>query len=65
MIKSGLKLVKKLSKITKKRPKIEISGGISLKTIKKYAKLGVDYISIGALTHSARAADINLTIKPF
>ena len=65
MIKSGLKLVKKLSKITKKRPKIEISGGISLKTIKKYAKLGVDYISIGALTHSARAADINLNIKPF
>lgn len=63
MVKNGLKMVKILSKITKKRPKIEISGGITLKTIKKYAKLGVDYISIGALTHSAKAVDINLRIK--
>jgi nicotinate-nucleotide pyrophosphorylase (carboxylating) len=41
---------------------IEASGGILLKNICAYAKTGVDFISVGALTHSAPAADISMTI---
>ncbi len=41
---------------------IEISGGVTLKNVKSYARLGVDRISIGALTHSVRALDISLEI---
>jgi nicotinate-nucleotide pyrophosphorylase (carboxylating) len=43
---------------------IEVSGGITLERIKTLSKLGVDYISVGALTHSARAVDISLEIVP-
>ena len=41
---------------------IEASGGITLDTIRAYAAAGVDTISVGALTHSARAVDIALDI---
>lgn len=44
-------------------PLLEISGGITLKTVKSYAKLGVERISVGALTHSAISADISLLIQ--
>jgi nicotinate-nucleotide pyrophosphorylase (carboxylating) len=40
----------------------EASGGIRLETIRSYAETGVDFISVGALTHSAKAADISMTI---
>ncbi len=40
----------------------EASGGITLENIRAYAQTGVDFISVGALTHSARAADISMTI---
>lgn len=40
----------------------EASGGIQLKTIRAYAETGVDFISVGALTHSAAAADISMRI---
>ena len=40
----------------------EASGGIVLETIRSYAETGVDFISVGALTHSARAADISMSI---
>lgn len=43
-------------------PEIEISGGINHKTIKKFAKLGIERISIGMITHSAPALDITLEI---
>jgi len=43
---------------------IEASGGIVLGNIRAYAEAGVDFISVGALTHSARAADISMTIAP-
>ena len=43
-----------------KRPLIEASGGIGLDNVRAYAEAGVDVISIGALTHSARAVDIAL-----
>jgi nicotinate-nucleotide pyrophosphorylase (carboxylating) len=41
---------------------IEASGGIVLDNIRTYAETGVDFISVGALTHSAKAADISMTI---
>jgi nicotinate-nucleotide pyrophosphorylase (carboxylating) len=40
----------------------EASGGIVLENIREYAETGVDFISVGALTHSARAADISMSI---
>jgi nicotinate-nucleotide pyrophosphorylase (carboxylating) len=41
---------------------IEASGGIQLDTIRKYADAGVDFISSGALTHSATAVDLSMRI---
>jgi nicotinate-nucleotide pyrophosphorylase (carboxylating) len=46
------------------RVPLESSGGITLENVRDYAEAGADYISIGALTHSAPAADINLRITP-
>jgi nicotinate-nucleotide pyrophosphorylase (carboxylating) len=43
-------------------PEIEASGGITLATVGTVARLGVDYISVGALTHSAPALDLSLEI---
>ena len=43
--------------------KLEASGGISLENAKSYAASGVDYIAIGALTHSAPVLDIGLDLK--
>ena len=42
---------------------VEASGGVTLDTIKEIASTGVDYISVGALTHSPAAADFSLEIK--
>jgi nicotinate-nucleotide pyrophosphorylase (carboxylating) len=42
---------------------IEASGGITLENARAYAEAGADFISVGALTHSVRAADIALEIK--
>ena len=41
---------------------IEASGGIDLTNVRAYAEGGVDYISIGALTHSPKAADVGLEV---
>jgi nicotinate-nucleotide pyrophosphorylase (carboxylating) len=41
---------------------IEVSGGINLDNIRKYALAGVDYISVGAITHSAQAVDLSMKI---
>src|SRR5580692_6183183 len=41
----------------------EASGGILLDNIRAYAETGVDFISVGALTHSAKAADISMSIS--
>jgi nicotinate-nucleotide pyrophosphorylase (carboxylating) len=43
---------------------VEVSGGVRLDTIREFALPGVDVISVGALTHSAPAADLSLTILP-
>jgi nicotinate-nucleotide pyrophosphorylase (carboxylating) len=45
------------------RPLIEASGNVTLKNVKAIAKTGVDWISVGRLTHSAPALDISMDIK--
>lgn len=44
------------------RALVEASGGITFANIREYAEAGVDFISLGALTHSARSVDINMKI---
>jgi len=48
----------------KHRIAIEASGGITLANVRAFAEAGIDRISVGALTHSAPAADISLEIEP-
>jgi nicotinate-nucleotide pyrophosphorylase (carboxylating) len=50
-------------KIVRGRAKLEASGGVNLKTVRAIAKTGVDFVSVGALTHSARAVDIGLDFE--
>jgi nicotinate-nucleotide pyrophosphorylase (carboxylating) len=45
-------------------PRLEASGGITLATLREIAATGVDFISVGALTHSAPALDIGLDFEP-
>ena len=46
------------------RARIEASGGVTLETVREIAETGVDFISVGALTHSASSVDIALDIDP-
>ena len=46
------------------RAKIEISGGVTLDRIPELAATGADYVSVGALTHSAPAADLSFELEP-
>lgn len=43
---------------------VEVSGGIRLENVRAYAETGVDYISVGALTHSPQAVDLSMKIIP-
>jgi len=47
----------------KRWPEVEVSGGITLETVRAFASTGVDYISVGALTHSAPALNLSLEIE--
>ncbi len=44
-------------------PEVEVSGGLDLSTVRVYAETGVDYLSVGAITHSAPALDLSLEIE--
>ncbi len=44
------------------RAALEASGGVTLDTIREYAETGVDFISVGALTHSARSLHVSLEV---
>ena len=59
------KCIKKINTLNIKKKKIfiEVSGGINLKTLKRYNIEGVNGISVGALTHQATSIDIGLDIK--
>ena len=58
----SIKNLKKGVKIAKKYYETEASGNVNLKTIKSIAKTGVDRISVGSITHSAKAVDLKLEI---
>jgi len=57
------KAVERCAKLEKRLP-LECSGGINLENVRAYAETGVDFISVGALTHSAQAVDMSLRILP-
>src|SRR3954466_1123861 len=46
------------------RAELEASGGVTLETVRAIAETGVDFISVGALTHSAPALDVSLLLEP-
>lgn len=46
-----------------RRAKVELSGGITLENVRAYAETGADYVSSGAITHSARAVDISFRLE--
>jgi nicotinate-nucleotide pyrophosphorylase (carboxylating) len=54
--------MKKAVKLINGKCKVEASGRVNLDTVKAIAETGVDYISVGALTHSVKALDISLEI---
>lgn len=60
-IREAMEIVFKLK--GRDRPRVEVSGGVNLKNVREIAQTGVDYISVGALTHSARALDISLILR--
>jgi nicotinate-nucleotide pyrophosphorylase (carboxylating) len=57
------KAVERCAKFERRIP-LEASGGINLQNVRSYAETGVDYISVGALTHSPTAVDMSLRISP-
>jgi nicotinate-nucleotide pyrophosphorylase (carboxylating) len=61
-----LAMTKKAVEITSSRARLESSGGIKLENARAYAELGVDFLAIGALTHSAPILDVSLEVlTPF
>jgi nicotinate-nucleotide pyrophosphorylase (carboxylating) len=57
------KAVERVERHTRRVP-LEASGGMNLQNIRSYAETGVDYISVGALTHSPQAVDMSMKITP-
>src|SRR5713101_311053 len=55
--------VQRVQRHTRRVP-LECSGGITLENVRSYAETGVDYISVGALTHSSQAVDMSLRVTP-
>ncbi len=56
------KAVERCSRLERRLP-LECSGGITLENVRAYAETGVDFISVGALTHSATAADMSMRVS--
>jgi len=57
-------LIRSAVRLIAGRAVIEVSGGVRLETLRDFALPGVDVISVGALTHSATAVDLSLTVIP-
>jgi nicotinate-nucleotide pyrophosphorylase (carboxylating) len=55
--------IKKAVQLVRGRLQLEVSGGVTLKNVREIAETGVDYISIGALTHSAPALDLSVLLE--
>jgi nicotinate-nucleotide pyrophosphorylase (carboxylating) len=63
LVRQAVEQVRKHSAPNKIRT--EASGGITLDNVREFAEAGVDWISVGALTHSAPAVDLSFEIEPF
>jgi nicotinate-nucleotide pyrophosphorylase (carboxylating) len=59
----SLAMMKEAVKLTGKRAKLEASGNVTLANVREIAETGVDYISVGALTHSAKVFDLSLRFE--
>ncbi len=55
--------VREAVQVTAGRAELEASGGVSLATVRAYAETGVDFVSVGALTHSARSLHVSLEVR--
>ena len=55
--------VERCSRVERRLP-LEVSGGVNLENVRAYAETGVNFISVGALTHSAPAVDMNMRVVP-
>jgi nicotinate-nucleotide pyrophosphorylase (carboxylating) len=56
--------VRKAVELVAGRARLEASGGVTLEAARAFAETGVDFISVGALTHSAPAMDLSLQVRP-
>lgn len=56
--------IKKAVALARGRVELEVSGGVTLERLPLLSRLGVDFVSMGAITHSARAMDLSLEIVP-
>lgn len=63
-VKRAVELCSQASEKSRARIPIECSGGIVLDNVRSYADAGVDFISVGLLTHSPQAADMSLRVVP-
>jgi len=59
----GIEEMQEAVALINKRALVEASGGVKLETVEEIARTGVDYISVGALTHSVRAVDMSLRVS--
>jgi nicotinate-nucleotide pyrophosphorylase (carboxylating) len=55
--------VRRAVELVDRRAQLEASGGISLATVRAYAETGVEFVSVGALTHSARSLHVSLEVE--
>lgn len=62
-LQKALEIVRAFEKLAGQRIFIEVSGGITLENVRLIAEMGVDFISVGALTHSAPACDFSLELR--
>jgi nicotinate-nucleotide pyrophosphorylase (carboxylating) len=58
----SINMIRDAVKLIDGRAKVEISGGVTLESLDEISKTGADYVSVGALTHSAPAVDISMNI---
>jgi nicotinate-nucleotide pyrophosphorylase (carboxylating) len=58
-----LEQMREAVELTGGRAKLEASGGVSLDTVRAIAETGVDFVSVGALTHSAPALDVSMEVR--
>jgi nicotinate-nucleotide pyrophosphorylase (carboxylating) len=56
--------IREAVEVARGRVELEVSGGVTLERLPKIALLGVDYVSMGAITHSAPAMDLSLELIP-